>query len=90
MVINNLLYSGSQHSIQFTSCACEPLALTLARATLWPATPHHPRLVFTFGLLDLAEALMLEAQVSLHDFCQTLAFRCTWQVVKVCHSKFCT
>ena len=74
---------GSQHSISFASCGCEPLPITLARAKLWPATPHHPRLVFTFGLLDWAEALMLEAQVSLNDFCRSLVFRCQLRSLKV-------
>ncbi len=82
-------FLGSQHSINFASCTCEPLPVTLARAQLWPATPHRPRLVFTFGLLDWAEALMLEAQVSLNDFCCSLAFRCRFKLLKVKCTGFC-
>ncbi len=81
----NILILGSQHSINFASCGCEPLPVTLARAKLWPATPHHPRMVFTFGLLDWVEALMLEAQVSLHDFCRSLTFRGGLKLLKVQH-----
>lgn len=74
---------GIEHSVNFTCCACEALPITLARAQLWPATPHHPRLAFTFGLLDWTEALMLESQVSLNDFCRSLAFRCPLKLQKV-------
>ena len=47
-----------EHKISFSFCQCEPLALTLIRARLWPATVQNPRLAFTFDLLDWAEALM--------------------------------
>ena len=59
----------------FTYCECEALGLTLARAELWPATPSNPRCVFSFALLDRAERLMMEAQVSLKDFCGSLKFQ---------------
>ena len=64
-----------QHKIRFVCCDCEPLAVTLSRAKLWPATPLNPRFVFTFALLDWAEALMLECQVALRDFSSALKFR---------------
>ena len=65
-----------EHTIEFVHCDCEPLAVTLIRAKFWPATPHSPRLVFPFSLLDWAESLLLECQVSLKDFCTALYFRC--------------
>ena len=43
--------------------------MTLVRAELWPATPTSPKFAFSFALLDWAESLLLEAQVSLKDFC---------------------
>ena len=60
----------------------------MVRARLWPASPHRPQLAFTFELLDWAEALLLECQVSLMDFCKALCFKCPHLVVKVCD--YCT
>lgn len=74
---------GVEHSIQIKSCGCEPLSSTLIRAHLWPATPQFPKRVFTFKLLDWMEALMLECQVALKDFCQALYFMCQYSHVKV-------
>ncbi len=68
-------YTGVTHKVRFLCCDCEPLAVTLSRAKLWPATPSNPRLAFSYGLLDLAEALLLECQVSLKDFSNALKFR---------------
>lgn len=76
-------FVGMEHTLQFTNCGCEPLPVTLARADLWPATPCSPRFCFSFGLLDWAEALMLESHVSLKDFCNTLKLRCPFQIHKV-------
>ena len=55
----------------------------MVRARLWPATPQRPHLVFTFELLDWTEAMLLECQVSLMDFCKALCFKCPHIVVKV-------
>jgi len=74
---------GMEHSVQFMCCDCEPLAVTLVRAQLWPATPHHPKFAFTFKLLDWAESLLLECQVALKDFCHALYFRCPYPVTQV-------
>lgn len=63
-------------------CSCEPIAVTLARAELWPATPTNPRFAYTFKLLNWIEALMLECQVSLKDFCQSLKCVCPFFVPK--------
>ena len=56
-----------EHTVSILCCKCEPLAVTLVRARLWPATAQNPRLAFTFDLLDWAEALMYECQVALKD-----------------------
>lgn len=57
-------------------CACEAISVTLARARLWPATPKSPHVAFTFDLLNLVEALMLECHVSLKNFCKALDILC--------------
>ena len=80
---------GAQHKFKFIYCDCEPLAVLLVRAKLWPATPHHPRFAFTFGLLDWAEALMLECQVSLKDFNNALKFRNPFCALKVSYLFLC-
>ncbi len=69
--------------VSVTSCDCEPLAVALVRARLWPATPQFPKYAFSFDLLDWAEALLLECHVSLKDFCSALYFRCPYSVEKV-------
>ena len=39
----SMLMLGIEH---FAYCNCEPIAVTLAQAELWPATPIHPRCAF--------------------------------------------
>ena len=39
---------------------------------IWPTSPYFPQLTFTFGLMDWLEALMMECQVALKDFCAAL------------------
>ena len=77
------VFVGVEHSIHFICCSCEPLAVTLVRAKLWPATPHYPKYAYSFKLLDLAESLLLECQVALKDFCQALYFLCPYSIKKV-------
>ncbi len=80
------MYLGEQHSVQFTACACEPLVHTMVRAHLWPSSPQRPHFAFTFELLNWEEALLLEAQVSLNDFCKALSFKCHSIASKVNHT----
>lgn len=77
------MYVGVEHSMRIVCCDCEPLSLTLVRAQLWPESPSYPRYAFSFKLLDWAEALLLECQVSLKDFCRALYFRCPFPTMKV-------
>lgn len=41
-----------------------------------PVLKNRAQLAFTFDLLDWTEALLLECQVALKDFCGALYFRC--------------
>jgi hypothetical protein len=50
----------------------EAFSVSLARLRLWPATPKQPKTAFAFDLLDWMEALLLECQVSVNDFCNAL------------------
>ena len=45
--------------------------------------PKRPHLEFTFELLDWAEALLLECQVALKDFCSALYLKCSHVMNKV-------
>ena len=72
------LFLGGEHDIRFASCACEPLVVTMIRARIWPSSPQRPHLAYTFNLLDWAEALLLECQVSVEDFCKALQFKCRY------------
>ena len=71
----NFSLLGMEHKMHFTYCLCETLAKTMCRAKLWPATPTNPQYAFSFALLDWVEALLLECQVSVKDFCNALTFR---------------
>ena len=78
------LCEGDEHTVLFGHCSCEPLVVTMIRARIWPSTPQRPHLAFTFELLDWAESLLLECQVSLNDFCKALFLKCRHLVAKVC------
>lgn len=78
--VNIINIAGIEHKVCFACCSCEPIAITLARAELWPATPTNPRFAYTFSLLNWIEALMLECQVSLKDFCNSLKFKCPFSI----------
>ena len=69
-----------EQTLLFAYCECETLAITLAR---WPATPSSPRCAFSFSLLDRAERLLVEAQVSLKDFCNSLSYQWHFPELKV-------
>lgn len=73
---------GVVHNVLFKYCKCECLAVALIRTKLWPTSVKSPRFAFTFALLDWAEALMVECQVALKDFCDSLKFRCPFVVGK--------
>lgn len=80
---NYFTIKGIEHRILFSTCKCEPIAVSLVRARLWPATPRNPHYAFSFDLLDWAIALLLECQVSLKDLCQALYYKCPYLVIKV-------
>ena len=65
-----ILHIGVEITMNIVCCDCEPLAVTLAHAQLWPASPSYTQYAFSFGFLDWAESLLLECQVALRDFCQ--------------------
>ena len=74
---------GIEHQVLLVCCQCEPIPVTMVRARLWPATPQHSRLAFSFEFLDWAEALLLECQVAVKDLCKALYFKCPHLVFKV-------
>ena len=65
-----------EHKVKFICCDCEATSITLVRAGLWPASPKNPQVAYTFELLNVMEALMLECQVSLKDFCEAVKLWC--------------
>lgn len=78
-------FLGVEHKVVFDCCECEPVAVAMVHARIWPATPQYiyPRLVFTFDLLDLVEALLLECHVAVKDFCGALFFKGPFVIEKV-------
>ena len=63
---------GRQHQKQILFCNCEEDAVTLLKLHLWPGTIKRPVVAFHTKLMELAEALVLECQVSLRKFCDVL------------------
>ncbi len=54
----------------------------MVRARLWPSSPKRPQFAFSFEFFNWAEALLLEAQVSLNDFCKAIDFKCKHPLTK--------
>ena len=81
---NSILFTvGMELPINFKHCQCEMLPVALIRARLWPASPHSPVLCFSFELMDWVEALLLECQVALKNFCRALYFQCPYRLKQV-------
>ena len=70
--MHELLFIGLRHQLEVTSCSCEAFPVSLARLRLWPTSSKHPKFALSFELLDWMEALLLECQVSVSDFCKAL------------------
>ena len=62
---------------------CESVALTMVRARIWPGSPSNPHLGFTFDLMEWANALLLECQVAIKDFCSAIVYKCPYFQMKV-------
>ena len=60
----------------------EPISVTMVRARIWSAGPQYPRLAFTFELMDLLEALLLECHVAV-TVAGALFFKCPFLIEKV-------
>ena len=58
------------------------LVSPMVRACLLPSSPQRPHFAFSFELLNWAESLLLEAQVSLNDFCKAITFKCQHLLTK--------
>ena len=57
--------------------------LTMVCARIWPGSPLNPHLAFTFDLMEWADALLLECQVAVSDFCAAIAYKCSFSNIKV-------
>ena len=76
---------GLEHQVLLHCCDCEPVTVTIVRARMWPASPQYPRLAFSFEMMDWVEALLLECQVAVKEFCGALYFKCPYVIGKVCY-----
>ncbi|XP_028417790.1 uncharacterized protein LOC114542444 isoform X2 [Dendronephthya gigantea] len=74
--------NGIPHHVGIVSCKCEPFSVTLTRLRLWPTSCKQPLYAFDFRLFDWMEAMLLECQVSLHDFCKALHFKLPPYVIR--------
>ena len=64
--------AGIRHQVGVVACKCEAFSVTLSRLRLWPTSSKQPSYALAFELLDWMEAMLLECQVSLNDFCKAL------------------
>lgn len=69
-----LLKVGAEHNIIFKCYQCEPLPVTMVRARIWPAFPHHPKLAFTFWVFGLGRSISPGVSNSVEGF--ALYFKC--------------
>lgn len=83
MCSNKTLLCIDIHRNKSYSYVCYPIAVTLVRTRLWPATPQNPWYAFCFNLMDWCDALLLECHVSLKGLCEALYYKCPHLVVKV-------
>ena len=74
-------HAGIPHQVGIVSCKCEPFSVTLSRLRLWPTSSKQPSYALAFDLLDWMEAMLLECQVSLNDFCKALNYKLPAYVV---------
>ena len=65
---------GIPRDIEFSFCPCEGIVVTLIKFRYWPGSPVNPLIAFSFDLLDMLEALLLECQVAIQDFTQALSY----------------
>lgn len=65
---------GIPRDIQFPCCPCEGIVVTLIKFQYWPGSPVNPTIAFSFELLDMLEALLLECQVAVQDFTQAMSY----------------
>ena len=64
-------------------CRCKSEACTFVELGLWPATPSKPKIVFTFGLMELLEKLFLVAKVSVQQCCESLPWFSNYPVSNI-------
>lgn len=65
-------------------CKCRSDTLTLVELGYWPATPSRPKVAFSFAFLDWMEALLLECQVVVQDYCNAVEFLLKNRLNEVC------
>jgi len=79
------LYTGVPRKIDFPFCPCEENAVTLIKCQYWPGTSLNPKIAFSFELLDMLQALLLECQVAMQDFTQAMAYIIKAKIFDVCN-----
>ncbi|XP_065054684.1 uncharacterized protein LOC135683375 isoform X2 [Rhopilema esculentum] len=65
-------YQGRQHSKKTRYCGCGTEAAQLLKLGLWPASSKKP-IAFNLQFMKMASIFLLESQVSLFKFCDTMA-----------------
>ena len=83
------LYTGVPRQIEFPFCPCEEKAITLIRCQYWPGTPHNPHIAFSFNLMNMLKALLLQCQVAVQDFTQAMTYLIRAKIFKVCMCASC-
>ena len=83
MYIYLYLNTGVPRQIEFPFCPCEGNAITLIKCRYWPGTPLNPKIAFSFDILDMLQALLLECQVAVQDFTQAMTYLIKAKIFRV-------
>ena len=65
---------GIPRNIEFPFCPCESNAVNLMKFRYWPGSPLNPTIAFSFDLMDMLTALLLECQVAVQDFTKAISY----------------
>lgn len=68
------VYTGVPRQLNISFCKCKNDSLRIMELGYWPASPSRPVLAFSFSFFDWLEALLLECQIALNDYCDAVEF----------------
>ncbi len=80
------VYIGVPRQLNISFCKCKNDSLRIMELGYWPASPSRPVLAFSFSFLDWLEALLLECQIAVNDYCDAVEFLLKDKMKSVCQN----